>query len=118
LTDHALADSGGKGRSKEAPNKGDYVWGDAVYVEASGNEPKVGKRSDIRPGDIIQLRDTKFAGKNGNWTYSKSFSHHTAVVARVEAGGSTVHILHQNYNGKKVVMEDTIYLGDLKEGWL
>jgi hypothetical protein len=117
LADHALSETGGKGRTKEEPNKGDYVWGEAVYVEAVPTEAK-GKRSDIKPGDIIQIRDAKFAGKNGNWTYSKSFGHHTAVVVGVEAGGSTVHILHQNYNGKKVVMEDTLHLGDLKEGWL
>src|SRR5881394_705365 len=52
LADHALSESGGKGRTKEEPNKGDYVWGEPVYVEAV---PAEGKRSDIRPGDIIQI---------------------------------------------------------------
>ena len=55
-------------------------------------------------------------GKGG--TYSMSFPHHTAVIGAVEEKGSVVHIYHQNYGGKKVVMDATLYPDDLKEGWI
>lgn len=119
LADHALSESGGKGRGQGRPNKGDYTWGEPVYVESAAGEAKIGKRSDIKPGDIIQFRDVKLAGKGEKGgTYSMSFSHHTAVIVGVEAGGATIRTLHQNYAGKKVVMDGILHLGDLKEGWL
>jgi len=121
LANHALRAAGAKGRGPDRPEKGDYTWGNQVfYVEAQGETaPKIeGKRFDIKPGDIIQLRDVKFAGRRPGGTYSMTFAHHTAIVAGVEDGGQTIHIFHQNFGGKKIVMTATYKMADLKEGWL
>ena len=119
LADQALKESSAKGRSAEKPNKGDYVWGEPVYAQITGEAKPEGKRTDIKPGDIIQFRDVKLAGKDGpNRTYTMSFGHHTAIVAAVENGGATIRIFQQNYGGKRVVMDGVLHLNDLKEGWL
>src|SRR5688500_9280437 len=120
LAGAALKAAGAKGRGPDQPNKGDYSWGNQIFfIEGAQSEPKVeGKPSEIQAGDIIQLRDVKFKGRRPGGTYSMSFPHHTAIVAGVEDGGKTVHIFHQNFGGKKVVMNGTYKLGDLKEGWM
>jgi hypothetical protein len=122
LASLALKEAGAKRRGKDHPNEGDYTWGELVFtLKAEPAGPKgEGKRSEIRPGDIIQFRDVKFAGKraSGKGTYSQSAPHHTAIVQHVEDGGATIKILHQNFAGKQVVQEMTMKLNDLKEGWL
>jgi hypothetical protein len=120
LAQTALKSAGARGRGPDRPSKGDYTWGDQiVFVEGGDTEPKIeGKTGEIKAGDIIQLRDVKFKGRRPGGTYSMTFDHHTAVVAGVEDGGKTVHIFHQNFGGKKVVMNATYKLGDLKEGWM
>jgi len=122
LAGQALKAAGAKGRGKDDPNGGDYNWGDLIFtIKAEAGGPKgEGKRTDIRPGDVIQFRDAKFFGKrpNGKGTYSQSAPHHTAIVQQVDDSGSVVKILHQNFGGKKVVHETTLRLNDLQEGWL
>src|SRR5436309_7537023 len=120
LANQALRAAGAKGRGPDRPDKGDYTWGTQIfYIEAQGSSPKTeGKPFDIKPGDIIQLRDVKFAGRRPGGTYSMTFGHHTAIVAGLEDGGHTIHIFHQNFGGKKIVMTATYKLDDLKEGWL
>jgi hypothetical protein len=120
LANQALRSAGAKGRGPDSPNKGDYTWGtQTFYIEAQESAPRIeGKTSDIKPGDIIQLRDVKFKGRRPGGTYSMTFAHHTAIVAGVEEGGQVVHIFHQNFGGKKIVMNATYKLADLKEGWL
>ena len=121
LAIHALRETGAKTRGHDFPDKGDYTWGTRVfYIEAQGESAAKteGKASDIKPGDIIQLRDVKFKGRRPGGTYSMTFGHHTAIVAGVEEGGEVVHIFHQNFGGKKIVMNATYKLPDLKEGWL
>ena len=121
LANQALRSAGAKGRGNDFPNKGDYTWGTRVFtIEGQGESAAKteGKSFDIKAGDIIQLRNVKFKGRRPGGTYSMSFEHHTAVVAGVEDGGQTVHIFHQNFGGKKIVMNATYKLGDLKEGWL
>lgn len=121
LAIHALKEAGAKTRGNDFPNNGDYTWGTRIFtIEAQGESaPKTeGKPFDIKTGDIIQLRDVKFKGRRPGGTYSMTFGHHTAVVAGVEEGGQVVHIFHQNFGGKKVVMNATYRLNDLKEGWL
>jgi hypothetical protein len=107
--------------AKDSPNAGDYVWGELVYV--LDKDPKGathGKVTDIKPGDIIQYRDTKWAGpkRGGKGTYSASAAHHTSVVAAVEDKGKTIKIYQQNSGGKRFVTEGVLYLDDLKEGWI
>jgi len=120
LANQALRAAGAKGRGEDRPEKGDYVWGEQVcFIEGNETGQKIeGKSADIRAGDVVQLRNVKFKGRRPGGTYSMTFEHHTAIVAGVEDGGQTVHIFHQNYGGKKVVMNATYKLGDLKEGWL
>ena len=120
LASQALRAAGAKGRGADRPEKGDYTWGGQVfYIEAQQSATRTeGKPFDIKPGDIIQLRDVKFAGRRPGGTYSMTFGHHTAIVAGVEDGGQTIHIFHQNFGGKKIVMTATYKLADLKEGWL
>jgi hypothetical protein len=121
LANQALRSASAKGRGNDYPNKGDYTWGTRIFsIEAQESAaPKTeGKSFDIKPGDIVQLRDVKFKGRRPGGTYSMTFSHHTAIVAGVEDGGQVVHIFHQNFGGKKVVMNGTYKLADLKEGWL
>lgn len=103
------------------PGKEDYVWGQLVlYQEATKTGLKrTGKAKDLRLGDVIQFRDTKFEGKrpNGKGTYSLTFPHHTAIISAVENDGKVVRIYHQNFGGKMVVLEGSLTLDDLKAGW-
>jgi len=120
LAGQALKHAGAKARGgKDNPNSGDYVWGTEIYMIGADGKSE-GKRTEIHPGDIIQYRDVKFAGKKhtGKGTYTESASHHTAVVISTDDAGGTIHILQQNTNGKKEVKSATLYLGDLKSGWL
>jgi hypothetical protein len=106
---------------QDTPNKGDYVWGSLEYaVEVrDGKATETGSAAKVRPGDVAQLRETKFAGRRpGGGTYTMSFSHHTAVVAAVSPDGKVVTVLHQNYAGKKTVTETTLNLNDVQGGWI
>jgi hypothetical protein len=121
LASEALKSAGAAGRAKDNPNAGDYVWGELVLVyDAAAKPPLVqGKLADLKPGDIIQYRDTKWAGpkRTARGTYTASAGHHTSVVRAVEDKGQTIRIWQQNNGGKRFVTEDVIYPADLKEGW-
>ncbi len=124
LADAALQSAGAKRRTafKEHPNKDDYVWGELVYAleiqDNSQKETKVPKRT-IQPGDVIQFRDARFEGTKlrGFDIYRVSCPHHTAVVLAVKED-NMLSVLEQNINGKKVVVENTYRLTDLKTGWV
>jgi hypothetical protein len=107
----------------------DYVWGDLVCVverdaASQAREPKVtGQLQDVRPGDIIQFRDAQFAGPNRSNSgsagrYTKTATHHTAVVSGVSSKGTILRIYQQNINGRRVVMADRLVLVDLQQGRL
>jgi hypothetical protein len=103
------------------PNKGDYVWGTLEYAAEArdGKTTETGAAAKVRPGDVVQIRDAKFAGRRPTGgTYTMSFGHHTAIVQTVSPDGRTVGVLHQNYAGKKTVTETTLNLADLQGGWL
>jgi hypothetical protein len=114
----------GLGRFKDRPNAGDYVWGELVY----GLRVKDGARVEdgvvgktVRPGDIVQFRDTRFKGRHGFWSYP----HHTAVVSKVSADGKVLHVLHQNVGSgdmsddeRMKVKEGTLHLEELEDGWI
>ena len=124
LANEALKSAGGKSISayKDSPNEGDYVWGELVY----GREVKDGKliesgnaKLKVVPGDIVQFRDAKFAGRrSGGGTYTMTASHHTAVVVNTTPNGKVLGILHQNSNGNKTVAEAILTLTDLQGGWI
>jgi hypothetical protein len=124
LAKYALAAAGAKPefKYKNHPAKGDYVWGEEVVrLEVKGGKQDLtGKLKEIKAGDVIQFRDTKFGGPkaSGKGTYSLAFSHHTAVVSEVKNGGKTLAILHQNMGGKKEVLAGSLTLEHLTEGWI
>lgn len=124
LASAALKAAGATARSKfpDDPNPGDYVWGDLVYAlkveDGKRKEEKV-KGKSVQPGDVIQFRDAKFAGRRpGGGTYSSSSPHHTAVVVEVRKPTQQLVILQQNTNGRRYVVSETLTLNDLKAGWL
>jgi hypothetical protein len=117
LVTSAFKAVGAARRGADNPNSGDYVWGKLVFmIDADGK--REGNPRDIKPGDIIQFRDTKFAGRRSNMHYTLSMPHHTSIVTSIEDNGQTVKVLHQNVNGKKTVQEGSFHVADLKEGWM
>ena len=118
LANEAMKSAGTKSSFNftDTPNKGDYVWGTLTYGLDGGKE--TGTLKDVKPGDVVQFRDTKFSGKKGNGTYTMTASHHTALVLKADKDAKTITIVHQNWSGKKTVAEATLALGDLKEGWI
>jgi hypothetical protein len=122
LAFEALKHSGGRTKNafKDYPAIGDYVWGAFVYsleIKDGKQQEEVGKGTQILPGDIMQFRDAKFKGKKAKGTYSWSTPHHTAVIVSVNTK-KEVGVLHQNVEGKKIVMEKTFQLNDLQAGWV
>jgi hypothetical protein len=120
LSGEALQAAGAKPQGKDNPKEGDYVWGDRVYMleATSAGIKQTGKLSDVKPGDVIQFRDTKWVIRSGNRTETMTMPHHTAVIESVELQGEAWKILHQNYNGKKEVMETALIPATLTEGWV
>jgi hypothetical protein len=113
----ALKAAGAKLGFKHSPGPGDAVWGALVYTLELKNRALVenkAKGQRVQPGDIIQFRDTTFAGAG----YSLSAFQHSAVVVAVGAGGKDLTVLHQNWNDKKTVQQTLFRLKDLKKGWV
>jgi hypothetical protein len=106
---------------RDSPHKGDYVWGRLVaYREATAKGFKEsGKISRIKPGDIMQLRDTKLKGTLDGKPYSWYVpQHHTAVIIKVEDDGEKITVLQQNMGDRKVVTEAQFQLQELTGGWI
>src|SRR5262249_17933692 len=123
LVSAALIEAGAKTSRdfKDSPSDGDYVWGDQVYsleIKDGKRNEDVAKGQKVKPGDIVQFRDTKFAGRNAIGPYVTVAPHHSAVVVQVLNNGRTLVVLHQNSNYKKVVTQQAYSLGDLREGWV
>jgi hypothetical protein len=118
----ALEAAGAKKRGRDNPNPGDYVWGKQVFlVDASDKSqpPKTeGAAADIRRGDIIQFRDARLVRHVPGGLITNRMSQHTAIVARVEDDGQTLHTLEQNVSGNRAVQECTYQLAGLKSGWM
>jgi hypothetical protein len=113
----ALKAAGAKLDFKHHPGPGDAVWGDRVYTLEVKNGALVenkAKGQRVQPGDIIQFRDTTFAGAD----YSLSAVQHSAVVSAVGADGKELTVLHQNWNDKRTVQQTVFRLKDLKKGWV
>lgn len=120
LAAQALKSANARRRGADSPNPGDYVWGRQVLLaDTSTNPPTIeGKLADLQPGDIIQFRDAKFEGRRNRYHYTMTIAHHTAIIESVDPQAVTIKVLHQNYNGKRTVQQTTLYLNDLKQGWL
>jgi hypothetical protein len=103
------------------PGEGDYVWGKHVYTvtarDGKAVEEAVG-HFKIRPGDVVQFRNTTFKGQEDGKPYTWEYEHHTAVVVKMNHRTGAMAILEQNVNGKQVVQRGTLFLKDLRSGWL
>ena len=99
---------------------GDYVWGELV--------PDF---KDVLPGDILQFRDAVFQGQRSigrgrTLRWRQDYPHHTAIVARVERGGKSLSIYHQNVavQGRPESEKGNVSEGELrmdslqKGGWV
>jgi hypothetical protein len=119
LAVEALREAGARRVSFRDPS-GDYVWGELVA-----------DFKDVQPGDILQFRDAVFKGQRPigggrilRWR--QEYPHHTAIVARVERGGKTLAIYHQNVavQGRPESEKGNVSEGELrmdslqKGGWV
>lgn len=102
----------------DSPAAGDYVWGTLVTVVSYSN--KVWKDSNptnpCQPGDVIQYNTATF-------TYSKTSvvktaTHHTSVVAAVNANGRPTSVYQQNFNSVRTAQTATIDVTKLTAGWI
>lgn len=77
------------------------------------------KKDCIYPGDIIQFEKVKLKWEEGNFTYSETMTHHTAIVYEV-SDENTLTLIHQNtgQHGKKVGLTefrmDAMVKGEIK----
>jgi hypothetical protein len=77
--------------ASDFPGPGDYVWGNLVKVVSatSGRAVDSSPSTAVLPGDVIQYRNAAFS------TGSRA-SHHTSVVAEVDANGRPTKVYEQN----------------------
>jgi len=111
LAFQALRSAGAKTRAgPDYPEPKDYVWGRQVLLIEGRPEGPVttGDLGDVRPGDIVQYRDTKFARAH--------FEHHTSVVRKIDPKILTVY--QQNVGGVRVVREGSVHIDRLVQGWI
>jgi hypothetical protein len=120
----ALRAAGGQTHGPRNPDANDEPadglnWGERVFVleRQAGPLKTTGRIQDVRPGDIVQFRDTLLSGPDGNFgTYTMRSHRHTAVVAQLDDSGTAIKIYHQNSNGHKIVTARWIQLTDLRQG--
>lgn len=117
LATAALKAAGAAGRGPDDPKPGDYTWGKLVFTLEAGSKP-VGKLADVKPGDVLQFRDAKWVTRVGNVISTTYSPHHTGVVTAVDKDAGVIRYLHQNHSGKRYVVDGTLRLRDVKEGWV
>ncbi len=113
---------------RDAPDRGDYVWGALVAtitahsgkitisVPASqasfaSNLPKI-----FAPGNILQLHGVHIVARTSRALVGEDASHHTAVVEGFTSGTDVVHVLEQNSNGKLYVTRGSYELSGMVAG--
>lgn len=110
LADRALRNAGAKsaGDFGTVVPDADYVWGTQINL------------SDVRPGDIIQLRDYRYDreietrspdGSSATNTDFQTRPHHTAVVERVDGNGAMT-VLEQNAPEGSPVTRHQLFFSD------
>jgi hypothetical protein len=120
----ALRAAGAQTHGRRNPDAADepadgFKWGEHIFaLERQGSAFKTtGRIQDVRPGDILQFRDTLLVGPDGNFgTYTMRSHRHTAVVAQLDDSGTALQVYHQNSNGYKKVTSRWIQLTDLQQG--
>jgi hypothetical protein len=94
---------------------GNRAYGAVVYGNLANASTQ--QNDEIRPGDIITLRNTKFQGKHGpmHAKYSMEVGHHVGVVAEWDGTKKKVRAWEQGRESKKVKLE-SFKLDDLRSG--
>ena len=123
LADAALASADGRPRPWKDGDD-DFVWGNLLCtaenkrfaIESAGLKSDGGL--DIRPGDIIQLRNVKFYHQFAGGYGYEEYPHHTAIVEEVSPDFNTFKVFEQNVGGKRFVMESVYTMSELSNGWL
>jgi hypothetical protein len=106
----------------DLPKDGDPVWGTLVASIQPGffGLKGIKELGQVEPGDIVQFHHTRFSGYNHaiDGVYRMETPHHTAVIESVSTAEKTMTVLHQNWNGQKVIRRQTLYLRGMTSGWL
>jgi hypothetical protein len=113
--------SGAGDLGREMPRPGEFNWGELFYsVERDGTKLKeTGEFQAVRPGDLVQYYDVLLVGSTDiGDEYTARAKRHTAIVFGVNRQERTLRLYHQNYNGRKAVTADKMYLADLQQGRL
>lgn len=122
LAQEALKVAGAAPRGADSPGEGDYVWGELVATIKAGFGGASGVQdlAYVQPGDIIQFHATRFAGYTHReyGVYWMEARHHTAVLESVDVAHNTITVLHQNWNGHKIIRRQSLSLGGMTRGWL
>jgi len=126
LAYEALADSGAESPDdfRDSPRAGDYVWGELVYGHKVQGKThmETGKRKEVRPGDVIQMRDVLIKHveetEDAITTETVDADHHTAVVSDVSKDGMTYEVIEQNANELPTVTTGTLHLKDMQSGYI
>ncbi len=122
LAQEALKIAGAAPRGADSPGEGDYVWGELVATIKAGfvGAASVQDLAYVQPGDIIQFHDTRFTGYTHRefGVYWMEARHHTAVLESVDLAHHTITVLHQNWNGQKIIRRQCLSLGGMTRGWL
>ncbi|HLK55115.1 MAG TPA: hypothetical protein VKU00_01040, partial [Chthonomonadaceae bacterium] len=50
--------------------------------------------------------------------FTRTYPHHSAIIREVSEDGQVLDIFEQNYGGKRYVVESTLDLEELAQGWL
>lgn len=98
----------------DTPDAGDRVWGTLISVISTPGDlwTDSNPTNACLPGDVLQ-----FGG--AEWGLSALPSKHSAVVATVDpANGRPASILHQNFNGERIVQSLNIDVTKLTDGWI
>ena len=109
---------------RDNPAPGDYVWGELVYGHKiqDGKHMETGDRKQVRPGDVIQMRDVVIEHEEDTDEYvtkeTIDADHHTAVVSDVSENGMTYKVIEQNANEVPTVTTGELHLSDMKSGYL
>lgn len=93
--------------AKEALNSAKATW-----APPYGFGKELGKKDEIRAGDIIQFEKVKIVYPDGAW---KELPHHTAIIYKVISPGKYI-LAEQNSNGKRFIVFSEIDLSYVKKG--
>jgi hypothetical protein len=109
---------------KDDPKPGDYVWGDLVYGRKIQGRDQLekGERLDVKPGDIIQMRDLIIEHEEVTDEYVSreviDADHHTAIVSGLSDDGLTYDVIEQNANEVPTVTTGKLRIGEMKRGYI